>query len=363
MEALNICIISDLHLRNTEKYGKVGPSGLNSRLEDKLNHIKTSVKYTVDSKLDYWICLGDLFDKINPAENLRDSFFECITPLIENEIPIIVLVGNHDTDSNIYSLMTEARIFRTLKKDSIQLIAEPKIETIKGHKFLFLPWMDDDQISYQLRQEKDCIVLGHFGVDGSSVGVTEYKLSSGVSPKLFEQHKMGILGHYHKYQWNDNWGYIGSIARVDFSERKDPKGFAHLILGEDKPQLKFIEVEERKFFQHNIAQKEDPNFEELAKWDESNIKDAIVKLVFIGEENWYLGFNPNEVRNKLLKQLEAHKLFIEHHTKTSGRFLMPEINISSDWSEGIELHCAAKKRPDMIELGKKILMEVQGSEN
>ena len=43
--------------------------------------------------------------------------------------------------------------------------------------------------------------------------------------------------------------------------------------------------------------------------------------------------------------------------------MMPEINLESDWAEGIELHCSAKKKPEMIELGKKILAEVQSNES
>ena len=85
---LDFVFVTDLHIRNTEKYGKIGATGRNTRLDDKLAHIRSSVSYCIDNSCDVWICGGDVFDKINPAENLRNLFFDCITPLIENDIPI-----------------------------------------------------------------------------------------------------------------------------------------------------------------------------------------------------------------------------------------------------------------------------------
>jgi len=349
-------ITTDLHLRTTDKYGKILPNGMNSRMQDLLGHLKTSVDYAIHQQADYWICLGDVFDKINPPETLRKAFVEVLAPLVHKKIPIIILIGNHDTDAKVYSLMTESGIFEMLGSGAVTVLADPCEMELGGIECLMLPWQPDEIIAEWLRKTKNKIVFGHFGVDGALVSGTEYVLSIGLNQKLFNHHRYTYLGHYHKAQKAKKWCYVGSLHKVDFGERNDKKGFYWVEASKEKISHKFIDVKDRPFFQHTIYEKEDKEFETLHKWE--SLKGYIVKLIFIGEEDWYLRFNMTELRSIILKKLEAHKMFFEHKTELQNRVRVPEIDASSSWSEGIEFYCKKTKRPDMIDIGKSILSEV-----
>jgi len=354
--AFKAVITTDLHLRTTDKYGKILPSGLNSRLQDRLDHLTQSVNQAIEEKADYWICLGDVFDKINPAEILRKKFIEILAPLMKHKIPIIILIGNHDTDSKIYSFMTESDLLNTLSSDAMTILYEPCEMTLKGVECLMIPYTSDDIIEEWLTKTKDKIVFGHFGVSGAVVSGTEFILSKGLSPKLFNHHRYTYLGHYHKPQSTKKWMYVGSIAKASYAERSDKKGYLVLKAGEKKIAHTFIDVEDRIFFQYTIEEEGDPQFGALLNWED--LEGQVVKLLFVGEEDWYLKFNIGEIRSRILKSLKASKLFIEHKTRSQARVRVPEIDASSDWREGIEIYTKKTKRPDMLDIGLKILQEV-----
>lgn len=353
---LKAVITTDIHLRTTDKYGKILPSGRNSRLQDCLDHLTKSVDYAIKHKATHWICLGDVFDKINPAESLRNAFVEVLAPLVKKKIPIIVLIGNHDTDAKVYSLMTESSIFNMLDSNAITVLDQPCEMELEGVETLMVPWTTDDIVSEQLMKHKNKIVFGHWGVDGALVSGTEFVLSLGVSSKLMDQHRYTYLGHYHKPQITKKWMYVGSLHKVDFGERNDKKGFLYLEATPEKITHKFIDVKDRPFFQHNVNQEEDPDFSQLFKWE--SLEDYVVKLVFTGEEDWYLRFNMGEIRSRILNTLGAHKLFFEHKSLNESRIRVPEIDSSTSWQEGIEVYCKKNQRPEMVELGTELLKEV-----
>jgi DNA repair exonuclease SbcCD nuclease subunit len=252
--------------------------------------------------------------------------------------------------------MTETDLLNTLETDALTIISEPTQLILKGIECLFIPFIPDEQVAEQLRKYKNQVVFGHFGVDGALISGTEYVLSIGLSRKLFNHHRFTFLGHYHKAQTAKKWMYIGSIAKVDYGERNDKKGFVYLEATKEKITHQFIDVKDRVFFQYTIYENEDPEFKELQNWQ--NLKGQIVKLIFVGEEDWYLRFNIGEIRSKILKTQEAHKLFIEHRTIYESRIRVPEIDASTTWNEGVEVYCKKNKRPDMIDLGKSILSEI-----
>ena len=349
-------ITSDLHLRTIDKYGRLLPSGINSRLQDRLDNIKKSVDYALDQEVDFWICLGDVFDKINPAEFLRDKFIELMTPLIKAGIPIIILIGNHDTDYKVHSFMTESKLLDTLNSEALDIISEPTLMELGGIECLFLPFDTDEAIAKELLKYKNKIVFGHMGVSGAVVSSTEYILSLGTKQTLFQHHRFAFLGHYHKGQVAKKWMFVGSIAKVDFGERNDKKGFIYLEASDTSIRHKFIDVKDRVFFQHTVHQAEDPDFDILRTW--KNLKGKIIKLTFVGDEDWYLRFNLGEIRSRIMKTEGAHRLFMDHKTIFEHRVRVPEIDSSSSWDDGIEVYCKKTKRPEMEELCKTILREV-----
>jgi len=243
-----------------------------------------------------------------------------------------------------------------LDSNAITVLDQPCEMELEGVETLMVPWTTDDIVSEQLMKHKNKIVFGHWGVDGALVSGTEFVLSLGVSSKLMDQHRYTYLGHYHKPQITKKWMYVGSLHKVDFGERNDKKGFLYLEATPEKITHKFIDVKDRPFFQHNVNQEEDPDFSQLFKWE--SLEDYVVKLVFTGEEDWYLRFNMGEIRSRILNTLGAHKLFFEHKSLNESRIRVPEIDSSTSWQEGIEVYCKKNQRPEMVELGTELLKEV-----
>jgi len=348
-------IVSDSHLKTTEKWGKITSNGVNSRLLDKLDNLSKSVNYAIEHGVDYWIHAGDVFDKLNASEQLRNLFFKVISPLI-GKIPIILIIGNHDTDNKAYNFMSDERLLSLLNSRYIRIVSEITNVKLKGQNVLFIPWVPEADIVKVLKETKDQVVMGHFAVSGARVGPNEYVLSEGISQSLFDHHRYAYLGHYHKHQSTSRWMYIGSLARADFSERNDDKGFLSITVNDETISHKFIDVNDRVFFQCQVNQKEDPTFLTIDKW--TTLKDHVVKLVFIGEESWFYSFNLTEIRYKILKKLGADKLIIEHKNTYENRIRVPEISASTSWDRSIEVYCKKKNAENLVELGKTILREV-----
>lgn len=352
---LDIVAIADTHLKATEKYGKPNADGTNSRLQDKLDAIEQAVKYAIDNEADLFVHLGDVYDKINPSEFLRSKFLRAIKPLI-GKIPIVIVIGNHDTDENVFSLMADDVLLETLQSEDIMIFEDPIELEIEGVEFLIVPWKKDAIIEKELKSTKDKIVLGHFGVDGAVASGSEFVLSKGISQTLFDRHLYTFLGHYHRYQHTDKFMYVGSIARADFGERNDPKGFVHIKVSGKKVKSKFISTHDRTFFQYTVNEGEDPSFNELYNWD--SLEGNIVKIIFHGPEDWYLSFNLSEVRHRVVDVLGAHRIFIDHKKPGLAKDLSMDIDISSNWRDGLEFYTSKKKRKDMLKLGEQIINEV-----
>jgi DNA repair exonuclease SbcCD nuclease subunit len=355
--------VTDIHLKTTDPHGKIMPDGINSRLTDRINHIKQTVDHAIKIKADYWICLGDVFDKINPPEVLRNLFFDAIAPLFQAGIKVIIIIGNHDTDFRVHSFMADERFINTINAntplgDQFKVIAEPTELDLNGTKAYAVPYDHPDEIAKTLAAYKSkagTLLLGHFDVKGALVGGTEFAMTNGIPQSLMDGFRYSILGHYHKFQKTKKWMYIGSVSIVDWGEADDKKGFLQLD-DTGKLKIEFIAFKERTFFHHKIFQVDDPDFSALGTWSDFN--GHIVKLTFIGDEDWYLTFNKQEIKSKVLKTLGAHKLSIAHSTTRNLGDKHPEIDVSTSWVEGVEFYCKKKGKPDMLELGKEILQEV-----
>jgi len=352
---LDVVAIADTHLKATEKYGKPNPDGVNTRLQDKIDAINRAVKYALENDVDLFVHLGDVYDKINPSEFLRSKFLQAIKPLI-GKIPIVIIIGNHDTDENVFSLMADDVLLETLQSEDIMIFDDPTELEIGGVEFLILPWKKDSVIEKELKACKDKIVLGHFGVDGAVASGSEFVLSKGVSQALFSRHIYTFLGHYHRHQHTDKFMYVGSIARADFGERNDPKGFVHFKVSGKKVKSKFISTNDRNFFQYTVNEGDDPSFNELYDWD--SLEGNIVKIIFYGSEEWYLSFNLSEVRHRIIDVLGAHRIFIDHKKPGLAKDLSMDIDISSNWRDGLEFYTGKKKRKEMLKLGEQIINEV-----
>ncbi len=359
----DVVIVSDSHLKPAPKYGKMLANGINSRLKDALENIKKSVDYAIEHKVLYWIHLGDIFDKLNPPESLRSAFLETISPLSAHGIKVIILIGNHDTDGVNYNLMSDKHLLASLGLEDIMIVKDPcqlslrtNIQGVKV-KATFIPWVEEKIILEWMQKSEDTVVFGHFGISGALVNGTEYLMTSGISQKLLNIPIYTFAGHYHCHQTTPQFMYIGSSYKVDFGERKEYKGFISAQLYPTaKPTFLFIDVHDRRFLQHIIHQTEDPDFNKLDEW--KDMHDAVLKLRFIGAEDWFHEFNMGAIRSHLLNELNVHKLFIEQTFTDRASAVNKDVHLTSSWLEGLQAYVTEMKEPDMLEIGQQILEDV-----
>lgn len=295
-------IIADSHLKNVDKYGIKGTDGINSRLVDNLQGLEKSVRFALENKVDYWIHLGDVFHKINPEERLRNLFFKTIAPLL-GKIPVIIVVGNHDTNmQDVHSLMTDHNVLNTLNDGWFKVIDEPIPVKLNGVKCLLIPWTHEDKIASILKNYEDTYIFGHFQVKGAQPSGTEFILREGITPSLFNKHHMAFLGHYHKIQSANHWMYVGSTHKIDMGERGQKKRFLYLKVDNEEWETTNIYIDEREFIQIELRENE-----ELKDID---FKGAVIKLVLSGSKTWIYSQDFNQIKRDLFDR-GAFKVFID----------------------------------------------------
>jgi len=262
---LKILHFADLHL-GVESYGRLDPAtGLSSRLLDFLSALDQVVDYALENKIDLVLFCGDAYKSREPSQTQQREFAKRIKRLSSSNIPIFLLIGNHDLP-NAIGRATTTEIFDTLAVQNVYVSNRPDIYRIPTQsgtvQIVSLPWLRRsallskeetknltfEQINQRLQQVLTNIVAAtipkldpglpsilaaHVWVSGAQVGSERLMtigqehvlLVSNVSNPAFDYI---ALGHIHKHQVLSNNPpvvYAGSLERLDFSEEEDEKGF------------------------------------------------------------------------------------------------------------------------------------------
>ena len=326
---MRILHFADLHL-GVESYGRIDPaSGLSTRLLDFLSTLDQVVDYALDNKVDLVLFCGDAYKTREPTQTQQREFAKRINRLSTSNIPTFLLVGNHDLP-NAIGRATTTEIFDTLAVKNVYVSNRPdiyRIHTRSGTlQIASLPWLrrsallsreesrnlDFDQIKERLQQtltrtielnaskidpSLPSILAAHVWVAGAQVG-SERQMTIGQEHVLLLSNVANptfdyiALGHIHKHQvlsHNPPVVYTGSLARLDFSDEEDEKGFYLVEIEPDSTKRKrqvsfeFCPVAGRRFFTINIAleaQDADPTatvLKSIAE-QEDKISDAITRL-------------------------------------------------------------------------------------
>lgn len=341
---MKIIHFADVHL-GMENYGKFdSETGLNSRLGDFLNSFSYLVNVAKKEKIDLVLFAGDAFRTREPSPTYQKAFAQKIYEIACADIPVALLVGNHDFPNALGKANT-LEIYKTLNVKNVFLISnEVKlIETKSGPiQVAGLPWYtkqqliskDDtklpvDKINLKLSnalQEKieylsskidpklPSILLAHATIEGSTYGSERsVMIGSDIILPIESIRKSNFnyvaLGHIHKFQeiiQKPPVVYSGSIERVDFGEEKEDKGFVLVDItpGSNKnwkANFKFIETPARKFLTINvlISENDEPNEKIFNTIKKFNISEAIVKLIINISEEKQAEISESQIREVL----------------------------------------------------------------
>jgi len=357
---MKIIAISDLHLTLKESYGVTTSDGLNSRVKDKLSALSKAVDYAVNNNANLFIDAGDTFDILNPPELLRYKFIEAITPLFRNNIPIIIIMGNHVYNATYYNLQSEELLLKYISDSKMEIISKPVTRKINNISFTFMPWNYIDEAEKYFKEHPNTIVFHHLPIKNAILNSYEVKSKEGLDDSTLKSQAFFIGGHYHMHQVNDNYCYIGSLVKQDFGEREQKKGFIELNVKEDLTSLdlNFIEIKDRDFIQLDFIEPTDP-IDYLKSVD--TFKESIIKSSFTGSKQWLYNINKTEYLKTLelkgaMRVLQPEYIDSEEPIKKSNT-----LSSSGSFEEHIQYYCKEKNRTDCEELMLNILKEVQNT--
>ncbi len=311
---------ADLHLGMTN-YSKLDPqTGLETRLLDFFNTFDQIVDTAIKEDVDVFIFAGDAYKTRDPSPTQQRGFGQRLKKLTKAGIPVVLIVGNHDTP-NAEGKANTLDIYSALELDDVFVSRKVELLNIKTKsgnlQVVTAPWLHRQDFKSlaeklatlyeKLKPDSPAILAGHLEVEGSSFG-SEKGLAIGsdvTTPlALLSNKKLSYvaLGHIHKHQvlgQNPPVVYSGSPERIDFGEEKEDKGFI-LVDIPDKGQasFKFIPSGARKFLTIPVkllADDQNPTDTVLQAILKHNVQDTIVRVTI-------------DIPADLLKEIEMDKI-------------------------------------------------------
>ena len=294
---------SDIHI-GMENYARLDPeTGLSTRLLDFFQTFDFIVDTAIKEDVDAVLFAGDAYKTRDPNPTQQRGFGERIAK-IAKKIPVVLVVGNHDTP-NAEGKANTLDIYSALEIENVWVSRKPellKLSTKSGElQIITLPWLhknDYKTIGDKLKSLYDkiennspAIFLSHAEVEGASYG-SEKGLAIAndvtIPLPLIQDKRLSYvaLGHIHKHQVlgkNPLIVYSGSPQRIDFGEEKEEKGICLVeIPKQGQTSFNFIPTNARKFLTITVDLKgndTNPTQTILDEINNNNIADKIVRLV------------------------------------------------------------------------------------
>lgn len=249
---MRLAHLSDTHLGHMRYNKVVADTGVNQREQDVYDAFERAIDGILDEAPDIVVHTGDLFDSPRPANRAVYHAARQVRRLVERDIPLVLISGNHSTPR----LRATGSLFALLGEffPDIHTIYNSCYEKVmlKGVAFHAVPHcFSQQELEAELEhvqpdpEAQFNVALLHVGIHG----FREFRMSEANEQVLEEaQLPQGMdyvaLGHYHKHVIvKEGAYYAGSTERFSFSEVNDLKGFC--IVDLEKPVPRFREVRTR----------------------------------------------------------------------------------------------------------------------
>jgi exonuclease SbcD len=323
-EPIRLLHFADIHI-GMENFGQIDPTtGVNQRVVDFVRRLNDIVDYALEHSADIVVFCGDAFKTRDPSPTYVREFGRQIMRLTRENIPTVLLVGNHDMPI-MDKRASSVDVFRTLDVPNVIVGYKEDLHRIQTKRGVIqvatAPWpirsrllqvddthraMNVDQLDQALEQtvqdelerlasEVDptlpAVLAGHFTVAGSKYG-SERSVMIGRDTVI----KLGALnkpvwdyvalGHIHKHQ-DVNAGqypsvvYSGNLERIDFGEEREAKGFCWVEVKRGEARWQFVPVQARRFVTIDVDATLDgdtPTEAALRAIDRTPHEDAVVRV-------------------------------------------------------------------------------------
>lgn len=317
---------ADIHF-GVENYGRIdAKTGIHTRLLDFYNALTFCVDRAINEQVDFFVFAGDAYKTAHPSPTQQRLLCECFLRLYKANIPIVIIVGNHDNPLS-FGKAHALELFGQLPLDGFHVISKPVSFTLKTKngpvQVVGMPWPArttlalhaahipsattdlSDYISkavaaiiedFALKLDPDLpsILTGHLTVSSGIFSGSEKRALFGNDPVLlpsqlaYKPFDYVALGHLHRYQNLNIQGdtplvYAGSIERVDFGERKEEKGFCLVTIDDHKrATYEFIQTPTRRFLQidAHLEGSESQTDQILTQLANQDLEETVVKIVY-----------------------------------------------------------------------------------
>ena len=352
--------LADLHI-GVENYGRVDPAtGLHSRLIDYLERLDEAIAFGIAADVDLVLIAGDIYKNRSPNPTHQREFARRVNRLRSAAVPVFILTGNHDISPSA-GRAHSVEIFDALGVEGVTIADRPKLHRLATRsgplQIIALPWVTrhtlltrDDmrdvsfaQLDFELRRRLEsfleqtarqldpavpAIVAFHGSVDGAQLGA-ERAMTLGqdlVLPRsVLAQPGVAYvaLGHIHKHQalnLDPPMVYPGSIERVDFGERDEPKGCVLVELADGKASWAFHQLRARPFvsIEKDVRPISDPLAAVATLIGRAELREAVVRVEL----------QATREQAALLREEELRRLL-----EQAGAFYIAAISVNVERSE------------------------------
>ena len=401
---------ADIHL-GVKTYGRRdADTGLNTRLLDVRRSFEAMVERALDADVDAFLFCGDAYHTADPTPTQQKIFAQCLRPLAEAGIPLVLITGNHDhpvtfgrassldifehVEGDVHFHRTPASHVQVVdtKSGSLQLIPLPwpirsqilardayrKLEPdavrqkIEELYVQYVQRRAEDVQTGAMGRRKDgtevalspnvpTVLAGHVTVQGSTLAGSE-RTSMIASEPTFTVGQLArppidyvALGHIHHPQNRNPDGqppvvYSGSIERVTFKERDERKGFYLVDLDPDAgATMTYVETPARPFCAIDVdaREAEDPTEHIVSAIETEDVTNAIVRVRYRVEESQVSLVDLSRIRSALA---DADKIAaIERTVDPAERKRRTRVTRESDLEDALQQYIAQHDALDSIE--------------
>lgn len=260
--SIKIIHCSDLHL--DKAFSSFNPGVAERRKRDLNENFRKIVDYALDEEADVFLIGGDVYDKVNPTNPTRTFFISQIKRLVDSDIYVYMIGGNHDVPKMRGEKNTALEIPKSaglgtaftgteeLQRDTIEI--DGRKICISGKSYDPANEREDPLKGEELPTDGDLnILLLHASFRGMNV--------ESIVPGMEEQRPIyksdvegldyAALGHFHNHFTRETEdgtviGNPGSIDRLSFHEEGDGKGFISLTIDDEECSPDFVEIDARE---------------------------------------------------------------------------------------------------------------------
>jgi DNA repair exonuclease SbcCD nuclease subunit len=209
IEHPKIAMFTDIH------FGKKNNSIQHN--QDCLDFVTWFCENAKKERASHVMFLGDWFENRNAVNVLTLHFAQEACRLLNDlEIPVYIIIGNHDLYHRENRKVFSTKVFEEFK--NITMVSEP---TVVEDKFLVAPYLFKNEYPELIKYNHLPYWFGHFEFRNFVITGSDRRMEHGPDHSQFTGPSHIFSGHFHKRQANDNVVYIGNTFPMDYGDAWD----------------------------------------------------------------------------------------------------------------------------------------------